>query len=434
MGNPRNTGRIRLRMTFLPLAAVVLLLLEIFSPHRVWLGLLISLGGAWFIALLWAHSLARRLELIRELRFGWSHVGDLIEERFRLTNAGWAPAVWVEVQDRSSMPSYDSSRVTGVEGHSETHWQTQGLCTRRGVFMLGPTTVVCQDPLGVYTVEKEYPASSTMAVMPPVLPLPMIEIASGGRAGDGRSRSDAPERTVDASGVRDYVPGDSLRWIHWRTSARTGKLHVRLFDGTPVGDWWIFLDLNEPCQVGEGENSTLEHAIVLAASVADRGIVEGRAVGLVAQGGKELASHSPRGGVTQLWAILRTLAMISPGRSPLEDLLRQLSPRESARSSLIVITPDVEGRWLEPLLTIARRGVRPTVILLDPSTYGRGPEAAGISGLLSECGIPNYVLTRDFLDRPDLHPGKRGELPWKITPRGRAIFSEAVDLTWKALS
>ncbi len=434
MNHRNRTIRMELRTPLLPILAAGLLILQIVSPDRVWAVLLIGLGGLWLAGWLWARSLARNLALRREVRFGWAHVGDLVEERFTLENTGGAPAIWVEVLDRSTMPSYDPSRVTGVERHSETRWQTKGLCARRGLFMLGPTTIVSQDPFGIFHIEKDYPAFSTMAVMPPVVPLPAIEIAPGGRAGDGRTRTDAPERTVDASSVREYAPGDSLRWIHWPTSARKGVLHVRLFDGMPVGDWWVFIDMHRPAQAGSGENSTEEHAVVLAASLAGRGINEGRAVGLVGQGRRDLCWLPPREGEAQLWQILRALALISPADRPVEDLLRQLHPRESARSSLILITPDVSGRWLEALLLLMRRGIQPTVLILDPSSYGGTGNPAALSAQLTECGIAQVVITRDLLDRPELHPGVPGGIKWKITPRGRAIISESVDLSWKALS
>ncbi len=433
MKSAQPAARIRLSTPILPLLAAALLLLDIISPNKVWLVMLLGLGGMWLVSWAWARSLARNLTLVREIRFGWAHVGDVVEERFTLINDGWAPGIWVEVSDRSTMPSYNPSRVSGVDRHSETRWQTKGLCVRRGLYMLGPTILSCQDPFGVYRVEKHYPAFSTMAVVPPVLPLPMIDIAPGGKAGDGRSRADAPERTVDASGVRDYVPGDSLRWIHWRTSARTGSLHVRLFDGTPVGDWWIFVDLDAASQAGLGENSTEEHAVVLAASLANRGIAEGRAVGMVAEGEKELIWLPPREGTTQMWEILRALAMIKPGGRTLEDLLHRLNPRESARSSVILITPNVEGRWLGPLLGMVERGIRPTVLLLDPASYGGKQGAAGISAQLTESEVAGYVFTREALDRPELHPGAVPQFKWKTTPRGRAIMAEAPDLSWKTL-
>jgi uncharacterized protein (DUF58 family) len=434
MHNRHRAVRMLLRIPFLPFLAAGLLILQIVSPNQVWAVLLIGLGGLWLAGWIWARSLACNLSLQREVRFGWAHVGDLVEERFTLLNAGWAPAVWVEVLDRSTMPSYDPSRISGVDRYSETHWQTKGMCMRRGLYMLGPTTIVTQDPFGIYRVEKDYPSSSTMAVRPPVVPLPAIEIAPGGRAGDGRTRTDAPERTVDAASVRDYIPGDSLRWIHWPTSARKGSLHVRLFDGMPVGDWWIFIDMDRSSQAGQGENSTEEHAVVLAASLANRGIGEGRAVGMVGQGERDLFWIPPREGDTQLWEILRALAMITSAERPLGDLLRQLNPRESARSSLILITPEVDGRWLESLLWLMRRGIQPTVLLLDPVSYGGKGSPARLSAQLMECGIAQYVFTRDLLDRPELRPGDPGGIKWKVTPRGRAIITETVDLSWKTLS
>jgi uncharacterized protein (DUF58 family) len=428
-------SRIQLRTRTLPILVLILGVLDVAFPHRVWALLLVGLGGVWLTGWLWTRALARNLRLVREVRFGWAQVGDRLEERFSLRNLGFTPGIWVEVRDRSTMPDYQPSRVTGVGGYDDNRWQTQGECTRRGVYTLGPTVIRAGDPFGVYTMEREYPAYSTMVVMPPVLPLPMIEVAPGGRAGEGRPRSDAPERTVAADSVRDYRPGDSLRWIHWKTSARKGSLYVRLFDGAPVGDWWIFVDLDAACQAGEGGNSTMEHGVVLAASLASRAMAEGRMFGLVAQSGEALHWIPPRGGDAQFWDVLRALAVVTPGTRPLGELLAQLRSGEGARSSLVIITADTGGRWLEQLLPLVRRGLRPTVLLLDPASYGGKPSATECAQTLADLGIARYVITRDFLDRPELHPGDQGRLRWQITPLGRAVLSgPARDMSWKTLS
>jgi hypothetical protein len=100
---------------------------------------------------------------------------------------------------------------------------------------------------------------------------------------------------------------------------------------------------------------------------------------------------------------------------------------------VILVTPNVEGRWLNPLMELARRGIRPTVLLLDPSTYGGKGSVGGISAQLTEQEIAGYVFTRESLDRPELHPGVSAQFKWKTTPRGRAILTEAPDLSWKSL-
>jgi uncharacterized protein (DUF58 family) len=208
-----------------------------------------------------------------------------------------------------------------------------------------------------------------------------------------------------------------------------------LFDGAPVGDWWIFLDLDSSCQTGEGGNSTMEHAVVLAASLADRARSESRMFGLVAQGGDALHWIPPREGTAQFWNILRTLAVVTPGDRPLGDLLSRMAAGEGARSSLVIITADSSGRWLEHLIPLMRRGLRPTVLLLDPASYGGRESASECARVLADLEITRYVITRDFLDRPELHPGEQGRLTWRITPLGRAVLAgPARDASWKTLS
>ncbi len=426
--------RLRLNVRLLPVLVVLLLVLHVAVPYRGWLILLVGLGGAWLVSYLWARSLARGLSLVREMRFGWAQVGDRLEERFTLINEGMLPGLWVEVVDHTTMPDYQASRVSGVGGGSLIRWHTKGVCTRRGLFTLGPTTLQSGDPFGVYTVTLHFPDSTTLMVTPPILPLPTIEVAPGGRAGEGRPRANAPERTVSVAGVRDFIYGDSLRWIHWPTSARRDSLFVKLFDGTPAGDWWVFLDLDQSVQAGQGQASTEEHGVILAASLADLGLRLGRAVGLVMHG-DELVWLPPQDSDGQRWAILRALALVHRGSRPLAELLARTRPRFGERTSLVIITPNVEGDWIEALWPLLRRGAIPTVLLLDPLSFGGAGDPSITSALLSDLGIVSYVITRDLLDRPELQPGRQGWWEWRVSPLGRAITTRRPsELTWKVLS
>ena len=219
---------LRLNYRFLPVLVSGLALLVLVDATQVWKVLLFSLGSAWLIAYLWARSLVQGLYLQREMRYGWAQVGDQLEERFTVHNNGWAAATWLEVIDHSNIAGYQNNQVTGIESRAGKSWSTKGVCTQRGVFNLGPTSLRTSDPLGIYTVLIHDPASVSLMVAPPIVPLPHIDIAPGGRSGAGRPRTNAPERSVSASNVRPYVPGDDLRLLHWRTTARhAGALCAR---------------------------------------------------------------------------------------------------------------------------------------------------------------------------------------------------------------
>ncbi len=425
----------RLKVRLLPALIGLLLVMQLIDPYRGWVILLVGLGGTWLACYLWARSLARGLHLERQMRFGWAQVGDQLEERFTLVNTGWAAAVWVEVVDHSTLPDYAGGRVTAVGARSANRWSTKGICTRRGLFSLGPTSLLTGDPLGIFEVRLHHPAWTDLMVTPPAVALPTIQVAPGGRAGEGRPRSYAPEWTVSAAGVRDYAPGDSVSWIHWPTSARHDSLLVRQWDSTPTGDWWLVLDANQQVQAGSGWDSTIEHGVILAASLADRGLRDGKAVGLMAFG-RELVWLPPQGGDGQRLRVLRALALAEAGTRPLADLLARTDHAIGRWASLVIITPDTGGVWLEALLPLMQRGSTPTVLLLDPTSFDdTAPPAAGLARQLTRWGIAHTVVSRDLLDQPEARPGRMGHWEWRTSATGRALPTrQPVDTTWRELA
>jgi uncharacterized protein (DUF58 family) len=371
---------------------------------------------------------------MREMRFGWVQVGDLLEERFTLKNGSWIPATWVEIEDRSTLPGYDASLATDVDHSSSNRWRKNGVCARRGLYFLGDTLLHTGDPFGVYAVTIENSARASLLVMPPVVPLPTLEISPGGYSGEGRPIPHAPENTLDASGVRKYVIGDSTRLMHWKTTARIGEPYVRLFDGAPASDWWILLDLQDEVQVGEEDDSTEENGIILTASLVDRGLREHHGVGLVVNG-QTLDRLPPRISGGQNWEILRTLALASCGTTSLGAVLEHIRPSLGHNATLVIITPTTKTDWINTIPLLRRRGITPTVFLLDPQTFGGRASNQPLLTALNKMGVAHHVIPRDLLDRPEAHPGTRGKREWRISPTGRAIpVREPEEYTWRRLS
>ncbi|MGE5251853.1 MAG: DUF58 domain-containing protein [Bacteroidota bacterium] len=427
------SSRLRLNSPLLPLATLALAAVQIVRPGAVWEALLVALGGAWLISYLWARSILRGLHFERLMRYGWAQVGDALEEQFLLANRGPFPVNWVEIIDHSNLPGYQPSLATCLVPSETGTWRTRGLCTRRGIYTLGGTSLRSSDPLGIYSVEIEDPGSATLMVMPPVVPLPAIEVVPGGWLGEGRQHPNAAEKVLSASAVRPYQPGDSLRLIHWRTTARLNEPYVRELEGAPSGAWWIVLDVDERVQAGAGEESTTEAGVILAASLADRGLRMRKEVGFVAAGGQAVWMR-PQPGEQRRMEILRALASLSPGAILLSDLLARTGPSLGRQASLIVITPSARSDWLKPLGHLAWRGIMPTVILLDAASFGGDQSADQLAALLAHMGIARHVVTREILDHPEAHPRGSGQWEWRVSPMGRAIPSRLPgDMSWKRL-
>lgn len=427
------TRRLRLKTPLLPILVLVLIVMTILDPSRVWKTLLVGLGGAWLVGYLWVRALSRNLSLTREMRYGWAQVGDRLEERFTVANKSSMPATWLEVQDHSSLPGYDASQATGIGGNSVSQWQTSGLCTRRGLYTLGGTTIKSGDPLGIYSLSIHDPTSATLLVMPPVVPLPPIAVTPGGYSGEGRPRPHAPEQSVSAASVREYQPGDSMRMIHWPSTAKHGKAYIRLFDGTPATSSWILLDLERSVQVGSGWDSTEEHGIILAASLADRALRARQAVGL-AINGKELTWIPPQKSANQRWEIFHALALAQPGELELGRLLEKVGKSFGRTASLVIITASMQPGWLDALASLTGRGIIPTVMLLDPRSFGGAQNTAAMEDRLRQMGVVCHTITQDLLNQPEPE-GRQGQWEWRQTATGRAIpVHTPANTNWRKLS
>jgi uncharacterized protein (DUF58 family) len=257
----------------------------------------------------------------------------------------------------------------------------------------------------------------------------------GGWMGEGRPRPNIVDQTVNAATVREFTHGDNPKLIHWPTTARHGKFYSRVLDGAPANDWWIALDVDSKVQAGRGWENTIELGIILAASLADRGLRARHplGVGLLASGAQTVWLK-PQSGERHRLEILRALAMLEPGQLPLAEMLERANPTLGNRISLIVITPSIKNDWLSPLTHLSWKGISPTVLLMDPSSFGSFQSADPLSNVLAEMGIPRFILNRDLLQQPEAHPGWKGQWEWRITPSGKAISTRPPgDLTWKRL-
>lgn len=413
-----------------------LFLMQLVIPNRAWSFLLLGLGGTLALSYLWARQMAASLILTREQHYGWVHVGDLLEERFSMRNDSLLPATWVEIDDHSDLPGYSARSVRSADGHQTIKWRTDGICRQRGLFTLGPWQAHVSDPLGLFQVTFDFPESRTILVYPPIVHLPTLRLPRGAAVGAGRTSRRALEVTANAAGVRAYVPGDSINRIHWRTTARVESLMVKTFDLEPSGDLWIVLDLDATVQAGQGEESTEEYGVILAASLSNRTLRQNRAVGLVAYGTTAGMADQhpeplptlvlPQKGTAHQWRILQALATVRAGGNwPLERVLAEMDRNLGRGTTLAVITPSCNPAWVASLLPPMRRGVTPTAILLDPTSFGGQGNVDALTGLLADFGVSSHRIVKGMPFTPVVEHKRIGRPEYKVLPgTGRVIVVE----------
>ena len=177
---------------------------------------------------IWSRLSLRGVEVERATRTLRADVGQIFEERFTVENRGHLPRLWVQVRDRSNLPGSRGSRVlTMIGGGEQRVYRARTRLVQRGVFSLGPTEVVSGDLFGLFPVSRTVSSDRSLLVYPLMVDVDTFPSPPGLLPGGEALRLRTHQVTPNASGVREYVPGDPLNRIHWLSSARRDRLIVQ---------------------------------------------------------------------------------------------------------------------------------------------------------------------------------------------------------------
>lgn len=229
---------------------------------------------------------------------------------------------------------------------------------RRGRLLLGPLTVERFDPAGLFVWRKRLAADAVLWVHPPVHPLRPLPIGIV-LDYEGRTTQQAKPGTVTFSSLREYVPGDDPRQIHWRSTARTGTLIVREHIDTTEPSTTVVLDTRSRALDGEA----FEHAVSFAASLVRAVEETGRPVALHIVG-EDPATVLALGAQSTLDRL--AMAERLPGMDSV--LLIETVERVTPGGALIVVTGSIPPGELARL-TAQRHRFSPVVVtMLDPQS------------------------------------------------------------------
>jgi uncharacterized protein (DUF58 family) len=344
------------------------------------------------VAWAWPRLAIRRMSLTRKLDPGMPTVGEGFEEVFEVRRSGWVPAPWVEVRDLSQIPDYQPGRVISVGGEVVS-WKARGAYRRRGWMSFGPTSLRVREPFGLFNQELKLGQRTPVLVYPRVRPIPDLLTASAQQIGSSPSFGAWADYPPETGGVRDYTTGDSFGRIHWGLSARHGRLMSKTFEQPLTTDLWILLDLDRNVHFGEGEDSTVEYAVSLAASMAAQVHSRGRQVGLIANDSKGTLLE-PHRAVRTDRLILDYLAVAqADGRTSLTQTLAWDRIRRLPRRAIAVITPSTDPAWVRLLQAVRGRRTTLIVFYLDAGSFGGSDQN------------PSFDLGQDV----DLYVVRRGD-------------------------
>ncbi|HET6370358.1 MAG TPA: DUF58 domain-containing protein, partial [Nitrospiria bacterium] len=298
-------------------ALILLTLVSFFLAWNRTINLLYAMFALLGATLVLAYILPRRaLRGVSALRTlpATAFEGEEIEVAVHLKNAGWTPRYMIEVVD--AIPSAEPSLrrpmtfVARLSGGSARDYCYPVTCYKRGVYRVGPLSLRSAYPLGIRSAEKVLSDDQhDLLVYPKTFEIPVFPLAGARLTLSGVEALSKAGGSQEFFGTREYKHGDSLKHIHWPSTARHGSLIVKEFEQRASTEVSLFLDLHRDSLFGEGRETTLEYAVKIAASIGKYALEKGHNVQLIGFGKSPWMVPSSRGS-DHLGDLLEILARV----------------------------------------------------------------------------------------------------------------------------
>src|ERR1700682_4327976 len=371
-----------MRLPRLPLVTALALLFffAYITGIRLAYSLLYAFLLIFVVSYFWSKLAADNLSIARTSPEGQYQVGDHFEEQFTIENRSWIPIPLIELTDFSNLPGYDPGRVFSLKGRRTRRWTSRGQFKQRGLFTFGPVELRYGDPFGLFTRSLRVAGSRSVVVYPVVRPVGSLDALAASTAGREQLRGRVLDIPPNATTIREYVPTDSVKRIHWASSARLGRLVSRSFETREGGVPWTVLSVEPAVHAGEAPESTLEYAMSLAASITDAGLRRGGAIGLVSNDSRLSIIEAARGDQQRKKLFEHFTLADADGTVPLATLLTSQRHQWRHRGGLIVITPSADEHWPAALLALGGRGPRTLVRCIDPRGFGGAQPGLATAG------------------------------------------------------
>ena len=328
-----------------------------------------------------------RVDLVRRTK-GKLAVGAKNRVTLHLRNRGDEP---LSIVVRDAVPPGFAAEPAEVElearGHGEATATYELVPPRRGRFAFGDLHVRARGPLGLAWVDGAIPAAAEARVYPDLRAASKLLAAAARELlphGVRRLRRDG--QGTEFARLREYVPGDPIRDVDWKATARRLAPVSRVYELERSQPVVLCVDAGRATAARAGALSKLDHAVNAALFLAFVAIRAGDRVGLLVFDDEARTFVAPGRGRAQYRKIVDALFAVEPSRTFTDHraLYRSLTARVRRRSLVAVFTDVLDEEQTRelvgPLRILARRHATLAVCMKDEAVDAlvrRPPEAAG---------------------------------------------------------
>jgi uncharacterized protein (DUF58 family) len=262
---------------------------------------------------------------------------------------------------------------------------------RRGRYVFADSRVEISDPFGLHRVDAQLPSPGALLVYPRLVHLDRLFSESGAHALEGRRLMLRRPTGFDLHSVREHEQGESLRHVHWRSTARRGQLMVKELEDAPRDEIAVLLDADASAVAGE----SFDVQVRAAGSILHAYLRRGRRAVLVVNSERP-ESREVHSAATDTRHALELLAAAEPtGRTPAHTLLADEASAAARALEVVVVTARVDRPLVDRLSQRALSRRKTSLVFVDAPTFaGAAPAREPALLRLSGAGVAVAVVRK----------------------------------------
>ncbi len=294
-------------------------------------------------------------------------VGDALKLGYKLNNTGLMPIAHAEIvcniSKRLGNMTFPVEHVF-IKPLQMIGIRKEVICKRRGYYKVGELSIKIKDFLGIFESSIVFNKDIDLIVYPRIHEIDNMKLPAAEYFGSFRVPYNTHEDYTSIKNIREYAPGDNVKKVHWKLSAKQNNLYTKEYELSANTKVNIFVDAYEGSFANDPNGDVEELIAETAASVIkyclknnlntslsiaalDKIYVEGRNLNRLESFLGEIIGFSPR------------------GKIPIDEFLITETRKLSYGSTLVILTTSLKEKVFEILISLKHRRFNPILVLIN---------------------------------------------------------------------
>lgn len=294
--------------------------------------------------------------------------GEIFKIEYKIYNSGLLPIPYIEIEENINerlIKQKDKAKIFFIKPFDYIKIKKEYKSLHRGKYDVGNLDIIIEDIFSIKKSKMTLKDSLDIIIYPKIYDIKNINLFGKDFFGSDKTNEKHNEDYSNIKNLREYAPGDSLRRIHWKTSARKGQFFVKNFNTSSKINVKVFMDFEENKFLRN--NRSLEDVLIeITSSIIHFTLKNNIETEFISYTDKKLKMKLNN--ISLFNSFLDNMVTISPKMNrKLSDTILEEVNITSLGTTIVIATIEIDKSMIDTILNIRKMGINITIFIIRDS-------------------------------------------------------------------